>query len=390
MDNIPECTLDTQTILANARALVPLIREQADLIEEQRRLPDSLIDAMSDAGIFRIAMPRAWGGPEMSPQDQIELMEILATADASVAWVAGILSDSGYYAGFLDDAAGREVFPDLDSRCAGMLAPVGQAEIVPGGYRVTGHWTFGSGSLHATHMTGGAIILDNGEMIIDENGLPKWRVMIFDRADTEITDTWHVTGLAGSGSNDYSVENLFVAEEHTFEALAPPSRNEPLYGYHGFFFANVPGIPFGMARAALDEARKIAETKVSFPGMIPLRDDAEVQTAFGEGEATLAAARAYVADAMGSAWDTLQSGDELTLEQRANIGLCLVHAGQSAQRVVDLACVIAGSTALYERNPLERIRRDMIAASSHIVHNRKTYGTAGRILLGAAPGITFF
>ncbi len=383
-------TLDSATILDNARALAPKIRDLGDTIEADRRLPDSLIDDLSDAGVFRIAMPRAWGGPEMTPLEQIELIEIIAHADASTAWCVSILSDSGYYAGFLEDKVAREVFSDLDSRCAGMLAPVGRAEVVPGGYRVTGKWSFGSGSSHATHMTGGAVILNDGEMTFGDDGIPEWRVMIFDPDDVEILDTWYTTGLAGSGSNDYQVTDAFVPFEHTFNALDAPVRSEPLYRYHGFFFANVPGIPFGMARAALDEAKKIAATKVSLPSLTKLQDDATVQTMFGEAEATLAASRALVFDVMGSAWNTLQTGDLLSMDQRARIGFSLVHAGQSAQRVIDLACEIAGSTALFRSSPLERLRRDMIAASSHIAHQRKTYGAAGRILLDAESGFTFF
>lgn len=390
MNTTPNCALDTEAILANARNLVPTIREQADAIEKGRRLPAPLVDAMSDAGIFRIAMPRAWGGPEMSPLDQIELMEILAYADPSAAWCASILSDSGFYAGFLEDEAARKLFPNLDARAAGMLAPVGRAEIVPGGYRVTGKWAFGSGSLHATHLTGGCLVLNDGQPIMEENGYPRWRVMIFDPADVEILDTWYTTGLAGSGSNDYSVSDAFVPEQHTFHALGTPRRSEPLYRYHGFFFANVPGIPFGMARAALDEAREVAASKQVYPPLRLLREDAQVQTAFGEAEATLGASRAYVADVMGSAWAKLGAGDSLSLEDRARIGLCIVHAGRSAGRIIDLACEIVGSTALYRKSRLERLRRDMIAVNSHIVHQTKTYGAAGRVLLGADEVPAFF
>ena len=390
MTPTPDCPLDTDAILANTRRLAPTIRDQAEVIEAGRRLPEPLVQAMSDAGIFRIAMPRAWGGPEMAPLKQIELMEILAYADPSAAWCASILSDSGFYAGFLEDEVARKLFPNLDARCAGMLAPVGLAEIVPGGYRVTGDWAFGSGSLHATHLTGGCLVMKDGKPILEQNGFPRWRVMIFDPSDVEIKDTWYTTGLAGSGSNDYSVVNTFVPEEHTFHALGTPRRSEPLYRYHGFFFANVPGIPFGIARAALDEAYEIAQNKVVYPAARLLREDTQAQTAFGEAEATLAASRSYVTDVMGSVWETLCEGDALSLEQRAKIGLCLVHAGRCAGRVVDLACEIAGTAALYKKNRLERLRRDMITVNSHIVHQTKTYAAAGRVLLGAEEAPSFF
>jgi alkylation response protein AidB-like acyl-CoA dehydrogenase len=383
-------SLDATTILGNARALVPAILDARNTIEAERRLPEDLLEKMSRAGIFRMAMPRAWGGPEMNPIEQIELMEILARADASTAWCASILSDSGFYAGFLEDAAGHKLFADLDSRCAGMLAPVGRAEITDGGYRVSGHWSFGSGCLHATHLTGGCLLLRNGQSVVDDSGMPVWRVMIFAPSDAEILDTWHTTGLAGSGSNDYRVENVFVPEEHTFDVLGTPRRSEPLYRYHGFFFANVPGIPLGIGQAALEAARELAGEKISFPAFKLLRDDTQVQVDFAEAQATFEASRAYVMDVMGNAWRTLLRGDPLHLQDRTRIGLCIIHAGRSAQHVVELACRIAGSSALYRKSPLERLRRDMIAVNSHFVHQTKTYASAGRMLLGTSDAPSFF
>jgi alkylation response protein AidB-like acyl-CoA dehydrogenase len=386
----PISILDTPTILANARKLTSTIRDQREAIDSGRRLPEPLVEALTQAGVFRIAMPAAWGGPEMSPLEQIELIEILSHADPSVGWCVSILSDSGFYAGFLDEPAAQKLFPDLDARCAGMIAPVGRAEIVAGGYCVSGNWAFGSGSLHATHITGGCILSKGGGPVLGEDGFPVWRVMIFDPADVEILDTWHTTGLRGSGSNDYRVQDVFVPNAHSFDVLDRPKRPEPLYAYHGFFFANVPGIPLGLARAALDEAREVAETKRSFPSLEPLVTDAQVQADFGDAEATLGAARAYVFDSIGDAWATLERGDALSSAQRAKIGLCLTFAGQSARRVIDLTCGIVGSTALYEKSALERLRRDVITIGSHIIHQRKTYGAAARLLLGNSSGPSFF
>lgn len=132
--------LDTAQILANARGLGPAIEAAADDIARQRRLPDDLVGAMRRAGLFRIAFPRDWGGPEMDILQQCELMEILGYHDASTACVAMICSDSGHYAMRIDPAAARELYPDIDLLTAGWLAPVGQAHRVAGGYRVTGRW----------------------------------------------------------------------------------------------------------------------------------------------------------------------------------------------------------------------------------------------------------
>lgn len=380
---------DSSAIIANARALDPEIRAVADEIEDGRRLPRGLVERMSEAGIFRIAMPEAWGGPELSPLDQIEVIEALSRADASVGWCASILSDSGFYAARLEDDVARKTFPGLDCRTAGMLAPIGRAEVVEGGYRVSGDWAFGSGSLHADVICGGCLVTREGELVL-ENGLPAWRVTIFERSDVEVHDTWHVTGLAGSGSNHYSVRECFVPEQKTFEIFGASRRPEPLYQYHGLFFANVPGVPLGLGRAAIEALTEIACNKRTMPGMKLLRDEYRVKAARAEAEAALSSARSYVWDVMGDLWQTLLAGAKPTLEQRATLGLMMIQAYRSAQRAVDLACEAVGADALYRGHPLERIRRDSIALGSHLVHQHKSFATVGAVLMGGDPGPVFF
>jgi alkylation response protein AidB-like acyl-CoA dehydrogenase len=148
--------LDGDTIVANARALGPAIEAAADAIARDRRLPDDLIASMQRAGIFRIAFPRSWGGPEIDILQQCELMEILGYHDASAAWVAMICSDSGHYAARVEESVARELYPEMDLLTAGWLAPVGQAHRVDGGFKVSGRWQFGSGCLMPTAWSVGA------------------------------------------------------------------------------------------------------------------------------------------------------------------------------------------------------------------------------------------
>ena len=124
--------IDSESILASARTLGPTIEAAADRIARDRRLPADLIESMRRAGIFRIAFPRAWGGPEMDILQQCELMEVLGYHDASAAWVAMICSDSGHYAARIEESVARELYPDMDLLTAGWLAPVGQAHRVDG------------------------------------------------------------------------------------------------------------------------------------------------------------------------------------------------------------------------------------------------------------------
>jgi alkylation response protein AidB-like acyl-CoA dehydrogenase len=381
---------DAVAVLANARSIAPSVRARADEIEAARQIPDGVYRDLVRAGVVRMAMPRSWGGPELTPLEQIEVIEVLAHADGSTGWCTSILSDCGFYAGFLEEAAARKLFPTLDESCAGMLLPIGRAEVVEGGFRASGHWRFGSGCRNASLITGGCQLFRNGVPQFRGERSPDWRVLIFASADVEILDTWQVTGLCGTGSHDYQVRDVFVPAEHSFDLAAPSARPEPLYSYHGLFFANVPGVPLGLARRALDEVRLLVEHKTPGPGGKPIRTLASVQSAIAETEGILGSARSYCFDVMGELWHELCAGRVLSLEQRARLALMILHTSRSAERVVSRVCEVAGSSALYRSSPLERLRRDMLAVASHVVHQPRTYGAIGKALLGLDPGQTFF
>ncbi|HET7130688.1 MAG TPA: acyl-CoA dehydrogenase family protein, partial [Gammaproteobacteria bacterium] len=144
--------LTSEQILANARALAPEIAARAPEAVALRRLPRDLVDKLKAAGCFRVMFPKAWGGPEMPLPQQLELVELLAHADAAVAWCVKIGSDSGLFAAWLEEGAARELYPSIDLVTAGQAPPNGRALPVDGGYRVTGRWGFGSGSTHADVM----------------------------------------------------------------------------------------------------------------------------------------------------------------------------------------------------------------------------------------------
>src|SRR6185436_9080696 len=178
----------------------PEIQSRGDEIAALRRLPIDLVQKLKAAGVFRMAMPRAWNGPEMTPREQCEVYEVLGAADASVAWCVKIGSDTGYYASLLDESTARTLFPSLDCITAGQVPPNGRAERVDGGYRVSGRWSFGSGSTHADVIIGGCLVTSGGQPVMTERG-PLTRVIAAPAASFQVLDTWHSTGLAGSGSN---------------------------------------------------------------------------------------------------------------------------------------------------------------------------------------------
>jgi alkylation response protein AidB-like acyl-CoA dehydrogenase len=374
--------LDSATIMANARALGPAIEAAADAVARERRLPSELVETMRGAGIFRIAFPRAWDGPEMDPLRQCELMELLGYHDASVAWVAMICSDSGHFAARVDEATARELYPSLDLLTAGAQAPVGQAHRTSGGYRVTGRWQFGSGCLHADRMVGGCLVFEDGAPVIAADKRAEWRTVWLPMDRVTIHDTWYTTGLAGSGSNDYSVDDVFVPESHAFHPFRVGARPEPLYRYHGFFFANLPAVALGCARRMIDDLRSLAQRQITLPSMQLLKTEYRVQVALADATARLGAAKAYQDDRLGALWECLCRGDAPSLELRAGNALMGVHAIQTALQVAELVCETAGSSAIYASSPFERRRRDLATIAAHLIGQRRALQTAGQLLFG--------
>ena len=377
-------------ILAASAALGPQIEACADRIEADRRLPDELVEALREAGVFRIAFPKAWGGPEMGIVDQCRLIEQLAYHDAATAWVAMICSDSGHYAARLDEATAREIYPDLDLLTAGFLFPAGQAVRVDGGFRVSGRWSFGSGSLHADRIVGGCFVHDGDGMVFGADGIPEMRVLWLPRDEVVVHDTWHTTGLAGTGSNDYSTSDAFVPEAHAFSPFHRGPRPEALYRYHGFFFANLPAVAIGAAQRMLDELCTLAADKVLMPSFALMKDDVRVQAALAEASASLGAARAYQDDTLGRAVDVLERGDELRLADRAAVGLMSVHAAQTAHRVAEQVCATVGSASIQRAGPFDRRRRDIATITSHIIGAERTWAIPGQLLLGTDSPFAIF
>ena len=369
------------------RALAPRIRAAADEIERDRRLPPALVQAMKDAGIFRMTLPRAWGGPEIDLLTQIRVIEELAAADGSVGWCAMIGSDGGFWSSFLDDAVGRELYRDLDAVTGSSTRPTGRAVAVDGGFRVSGRWGFGSGCQHSTWMVSNCVVYDGDAPRLGEGGAPETRLCYLPMADCTVLDTWTTTGLRGSGSHDYTAADVFVSVERTFNQFTSPVRRpEPLYALRTLYTANGIAVPLGIARAAVDAFLGLAEGKVTRRGT-GLRDEAFVQTAVARADALVHAARAYVYDVMGAVWDALVRGEELSPQLRARYRLCLAAACKLCVEAVDLIYEAGGGASPYAAQPLDRLLRDVHTAQQHMMFSPKVYEATGRLLLGLEPGL---
>jgi alkylation response protein AidB-like acyl-CoA dehydrogenase len=379
-----------------AIALRPEITTRREEIERGRRLPADLVTKMKQAGIFRMAMPRDWGGPELDPLTQMRIFEALAIADTSVAWCACINVDGGYLTGFLDQNVAREMYRDIDAPTAAVGTPGGRAERVNSGFKVSGRWAFASGCHNAKWFVGVCIEAENGEPLQTSDGMPMTRWCFLPMSECEIADNWHTTGMCGTGSNDVIATDRIVPEERTFALRALRHyRSGGLYRAPLNVVLKASGPPLGAARAAIDfmineASHKDARPMVMGGKLVPtrkLRDEAFVQDAIGRAEAKLGAARAYAFEVIGDIWRGYQHHERLSERQIANFMLVHPEVFGACVAVVELMYKARGGSAIYAGCPLDRLLRDVLTLNQHLVNSARSYGSAGRLMLGLAPEV---
>lgn len=384
-----EVKLGFSDILDRIRQLTPSIADRREEIDNGRRLPPDLVAALRDTGVFRAAMPTAWGGPGLSSMEQILLIEELARADGSVGWCAMIGMDSGIYSGYLRPDVARTMFPRLDMISAGWTPPMGRAHEVEGGYRVEGHWRFGSGCLHADVLSGGCTVFRDGAPLLDEHGKPTWRVMMANPGSYAIDEaSWDTTGLLGTGSCDYKATDLFVPKEHSF-SFQEPYREGPLHRRSDAILRKMPGVPLGVARAAIDYVYEIADRKTDQPG-VSWRRSQRVQMVVAECETRLLAARSAVFATVEGQWERLAAGQPLTKQERAAAALARYNAFRAAKDITSMLFDLVGGDAIYRRRtPLDRHARDMITACQHAVGQHRIAESSGQLLMGSETDAAF-
>ena len=380
----------TRTLDA-VRELAPKIRAAAAEIEQERRLPLHIVERIQRAGVFRMAMPRAWGGPELDLLSQIRVIEALSSADASAGWCAMIGADAGYLTAYIDQTVAREMYADIDLVTAVTFAPPGKAVKTRNGFIVNGRWPFASGCQHAAWMIGHFIIFDGDSPRLQSDGLPETRFGFLPADQCEIIDTWTTTGLRGSGSHDWTVKDRFIPEARTFNLFAPTLyRKGPLYTLPNLLLYKAAGVVLGIARGAIDDFVALAQHKpLTFKspsvGKSMLRDETYAQSTAAQAEAMVSSARGFVFEAVGDMWNTLLAGDFPSNEQRARARLAMVHASTVCTQAVELIYKANGGSSVYSGNPFDRRLRDIQAVNQHAVFSLKTWEVTGRVLLGLEP-----
>jgi indole-3-acetate monooxygenase len=385
--------IDVQDIdyLRRASEFAPELAAAAHEIECRRELPEPVVTALVERGFFRLLLPRSLGGAELLPASFVPVIEEIAKADASTAWCLSQASGCSMTAAYLEPAAAREIFGGPRGILAWGPGP-GTARVVDGGYRVTASWSFASGSHNATWLGCHVPVVEaDGTPRLNSDGSPVIRTMLFPKSSTTMTDIWHVIGLRGTGSDRFSVEDLFVPERHTATRDDHTRREEGLlYRFSSLqlYAAGFAGVAMGIARSTLDAFVALAHDKVPFRARGTLRDNHLIQSQVAQAEAQLSATRAFLLRSLQEITAEVERTGHITLDQRMVIRLASTFAIHQSLQVVDTTYHAAGSTAIFEKNPFERRFRDIHTVSQQLQGRQEHFETVGRYLLGLEPGST--
>jgi alkylation response protein AidB-like acyl-CoA dehydrogenase len=376
--------------IQRARELGREIEAAADEIERRRELPEAIVAVLIERGLFRLLLPRTLGGAELHPAVYVEVIEEIAKHDASTAWCLGQACGCTMTAAYLDPEVAREIFGGKRGIVAWGPPGPAEARAVPGGYRLSGTWSFASGSHHASWLGAHVPILGtDGTPQLRPDGGPVMRTLLFPKASARFADIWHVIGLRGTGSDSYTVTDLFVPEEYTVlrEAAASPRQPGLLYAFSSsnIYASGFAGVALGIARSALDAFVELARDKIPRGAKSTLRDNNVIQAQVAQSEARLGAARAFLLGSLDDIWHEAAASGRLTIDDNTTIRLASTWAIHQAREVVDTVYHAAGATAIFESNPFERRFRDIHTVVQQYQGRQAHFETVGQVLLGLQP-----
>lgn len=382
---------DREAILAAARSVEPVIRAHADEAERNHRLSPPVVAALTDAGLYRLLLPRGLGGLETDPVTCSEAVEILAGFDSAAGWSLQAGNLGGWWAARLPEAGVREIYGGNPSAVmAAAFHPPQQAREAPGGYRISGRGPLASNIHQADWLFLTALVME-GEAPRMTDGRPEVIALVLRASEVEVVDTWDSLGMRGTDSQDVVMHDVFVPAARTFPlvpAFQPsPGFAGPLYRFPviGSAVFTIAPVALAVARSAITELRRLAERRTAFGYTRPMCQRTSVQSAVARAEAMLRAARLLYYDAMETAWARTVRGEAHTLEQKADLLLAGAHAAATVSAVAELTHGAAGTAGIYARSPLERHFRDAQTLRHHGFLSANRFEAVGQVYCGVPP-----
>jgi indole-3-acetate monooxygenase len=360
-----------------AAVIGPVVAGRHDEIDRLGRLPDDVVAAMHRSGLFRTWIPDEFGGRDSTVAEGLALIEEVSRLDSSVGWVTMIDITTTCLAGTIDRDAARAVFSEPSAVAGGTTAPTGRAEDVPGGLRVSGEWAWGSGIHNAGWMACGAL---------RQGDRPRPVLTLIPVSELEILDTWHVTGMKGTGSTHYRAQDVFVPEGRVLDLVrAAPWSDRPFHRFaiFGLLALAVSSVAVGLGQRALDEFRTLARDRTLLGTRQPIATGAVAQRAYARAEAEIRAAAAFKDNMVAAAWEEALVGP-LSSETRRSLRLSATHATFAAAHAIERLWEHAGAGSVYSDGVLQRLQRDIHVVTQHFRVAGRTWEMCGALALGEA------
>ena len=379
--------IDMDQYLETAHNLADLVRTATDRIEAERRIPPDISNEIADRGFFRLLLPRSLGGAEMEHPDFLKIVRVFAEVDASVAWCINQNNVFSTNAVHVCEETAREIWTvQRNVVTNGPPVPGARADVVDGGYRLSGRWNFSSGIPHATWVAALTLVFHPGQEEPSET-----RTLLLPKKQVKMLDIWQVGGLRGTGSLSFEADDVFVPAAHSYPTTAKSREPGPIYVLPTtmMFCSGFATVALGTARAGLDAAIELSKSKTQHFQQAKMSDLSTTQRMVGQAEATWNAARAFLNEASLAMWAGATANHSLTMEERINVRLSSTHAIRQAAEVVDIAYTLCGSSAIFAVNPIQRRFQDVHTITQQVQGRLTHYDTAGQFFLGLEPGGIF-
>jgi alkylation response protein AidB-like acyl-CoA dehydrogenase len=374
---VPLATAQSDTSLPLDEFIAEIAARRDEFVRVSH-VPRDMIAKLKRAGIYRAATPQRFGGDARAPGEFLEMIERIAKANGSAAWVASFGSANVYLAALPLDTQAQIYSSGPDQVFAGGLFPVQPAKTADNGFRVNGTWKFASGCK-------GADWLGVGVGTGSADGKP--RTAVFRPEQVEILEQWDVVGMQGTGSHDLRVTDHFVSDAWTFVRGGEPQIDEPLYRYPSIAYAAqvLAVVNLGLARAALDVVNHMSGGHKTTTGAPRLADRAYFRIELAKAEAQLRSARAFFYEATDDVWRSILAGNPVTLDQVSLLRLSATHIAHEGADVVHRAYRLGGTMAIYRSHPLQRLLRDSMVVTQHAFLGEGNYDGAGAVFVGVRP-----
>jgi len=368
-------------LLQRAQNLIPMLIEKADSVEQNRMVSKETIQAFVDAGFFKILQPAAFGGWEMNPAVFYKVLMELGRGCCSSAWNMMILGVHQWEFGALNDQACDDVWgKDNAAIIASSYPPFGKVEEVEGGYLISGTWKTSSGCDHGKWAFLGGLRRDASGNVIDRLS------MLVPSTAWEIEDDWHTFGLAGTGSKSLNVKETFVPYHHTHSLIKyelDDRGSNYLFPFNQIFFGSVSALICGMAQGGIDEYIRQMQVRTNTTDGSSAALSPYVKDRLGNAVVRVRSARARLLQMMAETTELVERRELVPTFDRVHHMLDIARVGRDCEEAVMLLFKATSARGIYLNNPLQRIMRDVIAASNHITQNSDdTAGMLGAYLLG--------